>query len=122
MLPPKLPAMVDAAAGALLCAVLASAVCAATLDAPYRTQVPILFMVVLMFTGAIFGMRAGVLGTILAAAIFAYFLLSPVGHLSVANQSARANLGWMVLVGLSFSYLFGPDAFLWRNNRTIRPQ
>jgi hypothetical protein len=54
-----------------------------------------------------FGVRAGLLGTVLAALVFADYLFSPVG-IQVANESARANLGWMLLIGIGFSFLFAP--------------
>jgi len=40
--------------------------------------------------------------------VFAAFLFAPTGSVSVANESARANLGWMLLIGIGFSFLFAP--------------
>jgi hypothetical protein len=45
---------------------------------------------------------------VLAALVFADYLFSPVGSIEVANDSARANLGWMLLIGIGFSFLFAP--------------
>jgi hypothetical protein len=35
------------------------------------------------------------------------FLFPPLGSPQVANKSARSNLAWLVLGGLSISYLLG---------------
>ena len=66
--------------------------------------------IVLLVIAGIFGARAGVLGTVLAALVFAAFLFGPTGNLSVASDSARSNLGWMLLIGLVFSFLFAPPS------------
>ena len=75
---------------------------------PWKPMVPLVFTAVLLLVAAIFGVRAGVIGTVLAALVFATFLFSPAGSLSVANDSARSNLAWMLLIGLVFSFLFAP--------------
>jgi K+-sensing histidine kinase KdpD len=74
----------------------------------WKDLVPLVFTVVLLVVAAIFGFRAGVLGTVLAALVFAGFLFSPNGSLGVVSDSARSNLGWMLLIGLVFSFLFAP--------------
>ena len=73
-----------------------------------RTLAPLIFTVVLLVTPSFSERRAGILGTVLAALVFARFLFSPVGSIQVANDSARANLGWMLLIGIGFSFLFAP--------------
>ncbi len=50
----------------------------------------------------------GVIGTLAAALIFASFLFSPMGNIHVADEAARGNLGWMMLIGIGFSFLFAP--------------
>jgi hypothetical protein len=30
------------------------------------------------------------------------------GNIQVADESARGNLGWMMLIGIGFSFLFAP--------------
>ncbi len=74
----------------------------------WRAIVPLLFSVVLLIVALVFGARAGIIGTILAAAIFATFLFHPLGRLRVLDDGARANLGWMLLIGIGFSFLFAP--------------
>jgi K+-sensing histidine kinase KdpD len=74
----------------------------------WRACVPLAFTIVLLSIALLFGSRAGILGTVLAATIFAAFLFQPLGNLGVLDTSARSNLGWMLLIGVSFSFLFAP--------------
>jgi K+-sensing histidine kinase KdpD len=67
-----------------------------------------MFTSVLFLTALAFGSRAGLLGSVLAALVFAVFLFSPTGRIDVANDTARMNLGWMTLTGIAFSLLFAP--------------
>jgi K+-sensing histidine kinase KdpD len=53
------------------------------------------------------GVAAGVLGSILAALIFAYFLYQPIGSVTVTSKEAREKLAWMLLGGLVLSFLLG---------------
>lgn len=75
---------------------------------PWGATIPLIFIAILLVIAEIFGMRAGILGTIIAALIFAAFLFTPLGSLRVSSDTARANLGWMLLGGLAFSLLFAP--------------
>lgn len=77
---------------------------------PWEAWVPLAFSVVLLVIALVFGTRAGVLATLLAASIFAVFLFQPTGSLRVAESTARANLGWMLLAGLTFSLLLAPPS------------
>src|SRR5579859_2590552 len=100
--------LMDAATGAAisgLAAVVATMVAEAH---PWKDIVPLVFTAVLLVIAVVFGVRAGVIGTVLAALVFAAFLLSPTGSISVASDAARSNLGWMLLIGLAFSFLFAP--------------
>jgi len=100
--------LMDAAIGGLLCALAAIGFSAAADGHTWKNVAPLIFTVVLLVTAAVFGARAGILGTVLAALVFAGFLFGPVGSIQVANDSARANLGWMLLIGIGFSFLFAP--------------
>ena len=100
--------IVDAAIGGLLCSIAAIVTSAIATGHPWKSFVPLIFSVVLLLNARLFGARAGLLGTVLAALVFAGFLFSPVGSIQVANDSARANLGWMLLIGIGFSFLFAP--------------
>lgn len=98
----------DAAIGGLVCALAAVGLSAAADGHTWKNLVPLIFTAVLLLIAALLGARAGILGTLLAAVIFASFLFGPIGSLQVANESARANLGWMLLIGIGFSFLFAP--------------
>jgi K+-sensing histidine kinase KdpD len=100
--------LMDTAIGGLLCALAAFGFSAAAGGHTWMNLAPLIFTAVLLITAAIFGARAGILGTVLAALVFAGFLFGPVGSIQVANDSARANLGWMLLIGIGFSFLFAP--------------
>ena len=104
----------DTLIGAVLCGSAAAIVSVFSASYNWRVVVPLVFTAVLLFIASIFGLRAGVLGTLLAALIFAAFLFTPLGSVRVSNDAARANLGWMMLIGLGFSLLFAPP------NSTIR--
>jgi hypothetical protein len=43
-------------------------------------------------------------------------LFTPMGSVHVASASARANLGWMLLIGLGFSLLFAPPTSTFRRH------
>jgi K+-sensing histidine kinase KdpD len=100
--------LMDAAIGGLVCALAAVGFSAAAEGHPWKNLVPLMFTGVLLLIAALLGVRAGILGTLLAAVVFASFLFGPVGSIQVANESARANLGWMLLIGIGFSFLFAP--------------
>jgi len=100
--------LMDAAIGGLLCGIAAMGVSAAAGGHTWKNLVPLIFTLILLAIAALFGARAGIFGTILAGLVFAAFLFSPTGSVSVANESARSNLGWMLLIGIGFSFLFAP--------------
>src|SRR5262245_55177776 len=79
--------LVDAAIGAVLCGLAAIGITAVSAGRSWQNLVPLVFIVVLLLIAGIFGARAGIVGTILAALIFAAFLFSPIGRLSVSSDS-----------------------------------
>jgi len=100
--------LVDAAIGGLLSALAAVAFSMAAEGHAWKNVAPLIFTTVLLLIAALFGARAGILGTVLAAMVFAGFLYGPVGSIHVSDEAARANLGWMLLIGIGFSFLFAP--------------
>lgn len=102
--------LMDAAIGGLVCALAALALSAAANGHTWKNMAPLIFTVVLLVIAGLFGSRAGIIGTVVAAMIFASFLFSPLGNMQVADQSARSNLGWMMLIGIGFSFLFAPPS------------
>ncbi|HKT49226.1 MAG TPA: DUF4118 domain-containing protein [Candidatus Angelobacter sp.] len=103
-----LSARASAVIGALVSGLGAGAVSLVTGTYHWRALVPLAFTIVLLLIALLFGSRAGILGTVLAATIFAAFLFQPLGNLSVMDSSARSNLAWMLLIGVAFSFLFAP--------------
>jgi K+-sensing histidine kinase KdpD len=99
---------VDFLIGGLVCAAAALGACFLAAGHPWEVFVPLVFSAVLLLTAMRFGARAGIAGTLLAAVIFAVFLFKPLGKLQVASETARANLVWMLLMGIVFSFLFAP--------------
>lgn len=100
--------LIDAAIGSLVCGLAAMGASAVAAGRSWQNLVPLAFILVLLVIAATFGARAGILGTVLAALIFASFLFAPTRSVSVASDSARSNLGWMLLIGIAFSFLFAP--------------
>ena len=104
----RLRQILDSLIGALLCAIAAVGASVVALGHRWEVLVPLMFVIILVGISAIFGARAGILGTILAAIIFAGLLFHPVGSIQVSDDAARGNLAWMLLLGISFSFLFAP--------------
>jgi K+-sensing histidine kinase KdpD len=100
--------LMDAAIGGILCGLAAMGATAAAGGHSWKNLVPLIFTSILLVIAVLFGARAGIFGTILAGLVFAAFLFSPTGSVSVANEAARSNLGWMLLIGIGFSFLFAP--------------
>jgi K+-sensing histidine kinase KdpD len=100
--------LMDAALGGALSGIVAVVTCLIAGGHTWKNMVPLVFTVVLLIIAAVFGSRAGIVGTLLAALVFAAFLFAPTGSISVTSESARDNLGWMLLIGIAFSFLFAP--------------
>lgn len=101
---PAIPSL----AGGGICALTALAASALAAGRSWQSWMPLAFTAVLFLTALLFGSRAGLLGSVLAALIFSLFLFAPIGKIAVADPTARMNLGWMTLTGIAFSLLFAP--------------
>ena len=108
--------MVDSLVGASICGLIA--VLASALAQGHRWQIitPLLFTSVLLLISIIFGVRAGVLGTLVATVIFALLLFHLKGDIKVADQAVKGNLAWMLLLGLCFSFFFAPSSATFRRH------
>jgi integral membrane sensor domain MASE1 len=98
---------VVAAIGILICAWSAALMSLVFHNRGGKIAVPITFLFVVLLVSIRCGVSAGVLGSAVATLIFAVFLYAPLGSPEVANKAARSNLAWLVLGGLSISYLLG---------------
>jgi K+-sensing histidine kinase KdpD len=75
----------------------------------WKLAAPFLFAVVLVLLAGRFGAAVSVVGSVVAAAIFAALLFSPVHSMHVQDENARATLAWMILLSVSVSYLLFPS-------------
>lgn len=73
-------------------------------------MLPIAFLAIVVLVSIRCGVASGVLGSAVAALIFATFLYTPLGSPQIANKSARSNIAWLVLGGLTTSYLLGSSS------------
>jgi K+-sensing histidine kinase KdpD len=101
--------IVDSLIGAALAGIGAAGASIIAVGHKWEVSMPLAFVAILLVISAVFGARAGILGTVIAALIFAAFLFRPLGKLPAASDAARANLAWMLLLGISFSFLFAPQ-------------
>lgn len=92
----------------LLCALAAWIVSLPRWDADMKALLPFAFLIVIFALGALWGREAGMLASIVAAAVFAYALYSPLHGFEVEDPAARASLGWMLLAGIALSFLLLP--------------
>lgn len=74
----------------------------------YRLFVPLGFVFVLIVLAARFGLIVSVLGSLVAAVVFAHRLYPPLGSVHVEQAAARESLGWMILAAVALSYLLFP--------------
>lgn len=89
-----------------LCAIAVALVFARS---PWKLVAPFLFAAVLVLLASRFGALVSVVGSLLAALIFAYLLFAPMHSLQVENEGERASLAWMILLSISASYLLFPS-------------
>ena len=102
--------VMDAILGSAVCGLAALGFSAVASGHTWKNTVPLVFIAILLTIAAMFGVRAGIIGTVLAALVFATFLFGPGGKVSVASDAARTNIGWMLLIGIAFSFLFAPSS------------
>jgi len=108
--------MVDSLVGASLCGLIAALTSALSRGHSWQIVTPLLFTSVLLLISMIFGVRAGVLGTLLATVIFALLLFNIRGHIKVADEAVKGNLAWMLLLGLCLSFFFAPSRATFRRH------
>lgn len=99
----------DTAIGTLLCTSAAALLAALFASSSVRFSLPLICLAIVLAVAARFGATAGVLSSLLSASLLAYFVFSPVNSLAVTDTAARNNLGWLLLGGISLSFLFGPS-------------
>ena len=98
---------INSAIGVVLCGSVACLLAFLFWDSRFQILAPILFTLVVVAVAMYFGRTAGILGTLLGAALFAMWLYPPFGALRVSSQEARGSLNALLLGGLVLSYLLG---------------
>lgn len=92
--------------GTIWCALAAAVLIPLFYASSIKSLLPLPFLIIVALIAVLFGRAAGVLGTIAAAFLFAYFLFEPSG-LGVSDPSARNHLIWMLIIGVVISDLVG---------------
>lgn len=108
--------VINTAIGAAMCGIAAAALSLLTADVPGKPLLPLLFILVLVAAALRYGVLSAILGSVLATAIFAYFLFVPIGSFTVKKTESRNNLAWMVVVGIPAAY------FAWATKVDARQQ
>jgi len=94
--------------GTLLCTSAAALLAGLFASSSVRVALPLLCLAFVLAVAARFGATTGILSSVFSAIVLAYFVFSPVHSLEVADATARNNLGWLLLGGISLSFLFAP--------------
>lgn len=94
--------------GASLCAVAAALVALCLRTTALRAAVIFPFLVVIVFVALRFGAAASIVGTSISAAIFSRFMLPPLGSFAIQDPTAKENLLWFLVAGITLGYLFAP--------------
>jgi hypothetical protein len=90
--------------GTLCCIVAAAGLIPIFSASSAKSLLPLPFLLIIVLVALFFGRTAGVLGTAIAAFLFANYLFEPTG-MAVSDPVARAHLIWMVILGVVISDL-----------------
>jgi K+-sensing histidine kinase KdpD len=102
------PALLDTAVGTLLCASAALTLALMFNQTRLKLGLPLICLAIVLALATRLGVATGVLGSIVSALLLAYFVYAPVHSFRIASSEARASLSWLLLGGISLSYLFTP--------------
>jgi uncharacterized protein DUF4118 len=90
--------------GTICCTVAAACLIPLFSASTAKAIIPIPFLLIIVLVAFRFGRGAGVLGTMAAAFLFAWFLYEPAG-LAVSDPVAKSHLIWMLIIGIVISDL-----------------
>jgi hypothetical protein len=90
--------------GTICCTVAAAFLIPLFNASTVKAIIPIPFLLIIVLVAFRFGRGAGVLGTMAAAFLFAWFLYEPAG-LAVGDPVAKSHLIWMLIIGIVISDL-----------------
>ena len=104
----KILAVLDTAIGTLLCASVALMLALLFHQTRLEVILPLVCLAVVVSVAARFGVATGVLGSVASALLLAYFVYAPEYSLRIVSRDARSELSWLLLGGISLSFLFTP--------------
>jgi len=104
----RILAVVDTAIGTLLCASVALILALLFHQTRLEVTLPLVCLAVVVSVAARFGVATGVLGSLASAMLLAYFVYAPEYSLRIVSHDARTSLSWLLLGGISLSFLFAP--------------
>jgi len=104
----KILAVLDTAIGTLLCASVALILALLFHQTRLEVTLPLICLAVVVSVAARFGVATGVLGSVASALLLAYFVYAPEYSLRIVSRDARSELSWLLLGGISLSFLFTP--------------
>ena len=105
---PKALSVIDTAIGTLLCASVALVLALVFNNTRFEALLPLVSLGVVIVVAARFGVATGIFGSLVSALLFAYFVYAPQHSLSVTSADERSSLSWLLLGGISLSFLFTP--------------
>lgn len=105
---PRVLKAIDTAIGTLICASVALFLALVFNQSRMELVLPLVCLAMVVAMAARFGVATGVLGSLVSALLLAYFVYSPEHSLQIASPEARANISWLLLGGISLSFLFTP--------------
>lgn len=100
--------LLDTAIGTLLCASAALILALVFNQSRWELTLPLISLAIVIAVAARFGVATGVLGSVISALLLSYFVYAPEHSLRVVSPDARSNLSWLLLGGISLSFLFTP--------------
>ena len=100
-------ALRNTAIGSTICTVAAVIVTLLLRNVRNTDSLPLLFLIVVGLVAHRFGTSSGIVGLVMGGCVFATFLFPPIGHIAIAEESARTNLIMMLLFGLAVAYFYG---------------
>src|SRR5437868_14057772 len=98
----------DTAIGTLLCTSAAVLLAALFASSTVRLALPLICLAIVLAAPALFGATAGIFSSIVSALALAYFVFSPVHSPQVTDDTARNDLGGLLLAGLCLILLVSP--------------
>jgi K+-sensing histidine kinase KdpD len=105
---PRFLKAIDIAIGTLLCASAALLLALLFNETRIELVLPLICLTIVLAVASRFGALTGALGSIACAALLAWFVYTPEHSFHIVNQTAKASISWLLLGGISLSFLFGP--------------